>query len=78
MMDTAPGRGLPTTVGSDGAEKAEGLRPGGTPNDAAKLGRRSIGGIDGASTDATVRNVLVEPWLILLLSGLLRNAGCDA
>ena len=74
MMETALGRGLATTVGSDGAVRLEGLLVAGTPKDAEKFGRISTGGIEGTSTEATVRNVLVEPWLMLRFNGLLRNA----
>ena len=55
-------RGLPATVGSEGAMNCD-LRTGvvGRPRELAKLGRRSIGGIDGAFVEVAVPKVLVEP-----------------
>lgn len=68
-------RGLPATVGSEGAMNCD-LRTGvvGRPRELAKLGRRSIGGIDGAFVEVAVPKVLVEPWLMVRFSGLLRKA----
>ena len=48
--------------------------PGATPSELANFGRTSTGGIDGAFTETTVRNVLVDPWLIVLFRGRFRNA----
>lgn len=73
---TPPGRGLAAMVGNVGSDSV-GLRGGATPTEVAKLGRKSTGGIVGAVTESvTVRNVLVDVWLILRFNGLLRKAVC--
>ena len=74
MMDTVMFcRGTGATAGNVEADRFV-LRPGVTPSDAAKFGRTSTGGIEGAFVEATVRKVLVEPPLIVRFSGRLRNA----